>query len=357
MADFPTTGLSDPETLGTVLNKLELAPSTRRSALGGFISAAKPYTDESLSATLQTTGFTPTSTDPFRQSWDLLQSRIDVAQAQDDSEIAQRIAALSNASEAYSNIFFGSTSLSKTERDDLLAQLVAIFNDPRSAITTVGDRNASRSATRALMDAEITRATAFLGSEYAVPASAIATRHDRAMNIVNKLNETALTALERKFLAFDDSLQGEYMQARVQAMRALYGEPAAAYATSLAFASQVVVPAYARGQVNQARADDFMTKFAKIYESGFTLAADGTVLAQQRAVDMLKNNTETWKNRHELKNQTFSEASTAVAAAAQEVSKQLSAALNAVSGSGGISDSFSRSDRYPTINIENGIIV
>lgn len=357
MADYPAGFGPNPSTLGTVINKLEEAPTTRRAALGGFISAAKPYTDESLSASLQTGGFTPSSVDPFSNAWTLLQNRIDVAQDQDDSEIAQRIAALSTASEAYSNIFFGQTSLSKTERDDLLGQLVAIFNDPRSAITTVGDRNASRTATRALLDAEVARAKAFLDNEYAVPATAMATRNHRAFNIIDRLNDTALTALERKFLEFDNSLQGEYMQARVQAMRALHGEPAAAYATSLSFASQVVVPAYARGQVNQARADDILARFARIYESGFSKAADGDILAQSRAVDMLKNNTETWKNRHELKNQTFSEASTAVAAAAQEVSKQLSAALNAVGGSGSISDSFSTSDRWPTINIENGVVV
>lgn len=357
MADFPTTGNANPETMGTILNKLELAPSSRRSALGGFMSAARPYTDEFLSPTPQPAGFTPSSADPFSAAWEALQARVDLAQDQDDSDISQRIASLSAASEAYSAAFFGGTSLTKAARDGLLAQLVDIFKNPRSAITAVGDRNASRVATRALMDAEIARATAFMGSEYDVPATATATRRDRALNIINKLNETALTALERKFLVFDDSLQGEYMQARLQAMRALYGEPGAAYATSLAFASQVVVPAYARGQVNQARADDILSRFARIHESGFARAADGSLLAQQRAVDILKNNTETWKNRHELKNQTFSEASAAVAAAAAEVSKQMSAALNAVGGSGGVSDQFSRSDHYPTINIENGVVV
>lgn len=352
MADFPVYS-DDRTTLGNVVNKLEEAPATRRAALNVVLAAATPYTDAPINTSAP--AFRESGATEFATAWTTLRTAM-------DTSAAGRLAAVSGLdldgkAEAFAEAFFGPLGLTKGARDGLMQKLAGIFNDPRQAISVLGDKNAARSATQALLDAESARARAFAAAgEYAVPSWARATAVDRALNRIDTLATVGLSALERRFLEFDRGLQDELVQLRLRAARALYGEMGEAFATTLMFTGQVAVPMYRRAADVRGVQEDLAARYARTYQAAYENAATRTLGAAERDVTNQRDAFATWRAEHDAKNQAFAEATRAVTAAAGELSRQLSAALNAVSGSGSIRSSGSLQTRWKTVFIdENGI--
>lgn len=353
MANFPippSAGGTPYQTLGNVVNDLEKLPDSRRLALTAFVQSAKPYKDDPLKIPAVKFKFSGTGGDAGIAPWSALDAQINLADR--NSAVAAQIDSLNRAAEDHASRFFGPAGLSKSERDALLRQLIDIFTDPRKTLKSIGDRNASRAAVRGLLDAEVQRARSFAPTtEYALPPQAIVTAVDRAYNRIDVLDSVALTALERRFLEFDRGLQGELVQARLQAMRALYGEIGASYTTSLMFASQVAVPAFSRPKDLRRLTEELSGRYARIYADGVGLAGSKQLTADEATSANIRETYASWRARHDIRNQAFSEATRAVAASAAEVSRQLSAALNAVSGSGDLSGAVRVSESYPTITV------
>lgn len=352
MADFPVFE-QDRLTLGNVVNKLEQAPHTRQAALDVIIAAAKPYIDRDLS--VQSSTFRDSQDSGFASGWTSLHASMATGDAQRLARVAGMD--LDGAAVALSDAFFGPLGLSQGERSAMMQRLTNIFIEPREAISVVGDKNFARAAQQALMDAEVARAKGLArAGEYLVPAYARNTAVDRADNRIDTLATVALSAMERRFLEFDRGLQDELVQIRLRAAKALYGEMGEAFATTMMFTGQVAVPAYARAQGIRPTQEDLAGRYARIYQTAFETRAGKVVANGERNNTAMRETYASWKLDHDLKNQAFAEATRAIVAAAGEVSRQLSAALNAVSGSGSIGSSGSLTERWKTINIdENGV--
>lgn len=351
MADFPV----DPAgrtTLGNIVNRLEAAPDERREVLDILLHSAKPYKE----GPLRIPDATPEAFDDsedigFSKAWATLSNTLNSG---DDSRLTQAMSRdLAGAADTFADAFFGPLGMTRAQRDAMLRRLKDIFNDPRSVLSSVGDRNAARTATEALLDAEVARAKVFAArTEYAVPTFALVSAVGRANNRIDALATVGLSALERRFLEFDRGLQNEMVQVRLQAARAIYGEIGEAFTTALMFTGQVVVPAYTRAQAIRPKEEDFAARYARIYQDAFNTKAGKSLAAQERVNAARQQDLAGWKAGHDLKNRAFADAVKAIGIAAAEISRQLSAALNAVSASGSIGSSGTLSERWKTINID-----
>lgn len=352
MTDFILDPTGQVTTLGNIVNRLENVPFERRQVLNLLLGSARPYQDGSLGSPNATPAKFKDSRDlGFGAAWGTLQNTLAVG---DESRLIGAMGVdLIESAGRFESAFFGPLGMTQSERDTLLRRLKEIFDDPRSVLSSIGDRNAARTATQALLDAEVARAKAFAArTEYSVPSTAMVSAVGRANNRIDALATVGLSALERRFLEFDRGLQNEMVQVRLQAARAIYGEIGEAFTTALMFTGQVVVPAYTRAQGIRPKEEDFAARYARIYQNVFEVNAEKALTMESRANSSRQQNLAGWKAEHDLKNRAFADAVKAIGIAAAELSRQLSAALNAVQASGQIGSSGQVTERWKTINID-----